>query len=166
MKKIVATAITALSLLYGFELKSNKMDVGIRVGNLNQNHVNYLYGSLKLGYYFLLFPNRYRISNEVFIDGVQTVGAKYFNMVDIGLNWVTNLAYPFDFFAGVRGGWIRRDGKDGHTWGFQGGLLYKINRQQILEAGVSWDNIFDNPDPDKWGHTIVRGWVGLDFYGF
>jgi|GEM_PF-2403393 len=166
IKRGILIGLVGISFLWGFDLKSNRVNVGIRVGDFNQNHKNYLYGGLKLGYYFMLMPNKYRISNEVFIDGAQVVGNKYATMVDVGINWLTNLARPFDFFMGVRTGIIRRGDKNGHTWGVQGGLLYKVNKKEILEAGVSWDNIYDNPDPTNWGSSIVRSWVGVNFYGF
>jgi len=162
------TALLGAGVIFatGAQLKSNSFNVAIEMGSYHMNSKNYFFGGLKMGYYFLIFPNKYNITNEIFIDGVQTAGDDYFNQFDIGFNWVTNFNNPFNLFVGVRTGLIYKSSDTANTWGFQGGLLYTFNRKQQLEVGVSWDNIYHAPKPEKWGSSVVRAYVGYSFMGF
>ncbi|MRJ07049.1 MAG: hypothetical protein C6I01_05970, partial [Epsilonproteobacteria bacterium] len=165
LHRLTALLGAGVILASGVQLKSNTFNVGIELGNYHMEDHNYLFGALKMGYYFLIFPNKYNITNEIFIDGVQTVGSDLFNQFDIGFNWVTNFNNPFNAFVGVRTGLIYWDGDTGHTWGFQGGILYSFNRKQQLEVGVSWDHIYSGSKTDEWGNSVIRVYAGYSFMG-
>ncbi|MEO1942429.1 MAG: hypothetical protein ABGW77_06005 [Campylobacterales bacterium] len=163
-------AFTLIGYGAGLPLKSNSLGIGAEFGNYNESREgaqNFLYIGVKGSYHFYI-PNRYGISNELFIKLLQSIQHIPFQQIEIGINWFTNLNSNWNYFFGFNTGILHRHNENGYTFGVQGGALYSFTSKTKLKIGVAWENFYSTPENanGEWGGRILRPFIGIEQIGF